>query len=343
DAARVVRLGEQPIDFGTLAELQSWEASLTPNDATALTRLETILDSRKPIRPTLDAFGWGLATTTTAMMLGTSWVDPIVAGLVGELVRRVHRWLELAGFRPVALLVVSLIAGLVGGISTLVGGSEAAIALSAVIFFVPGLGLTTAMSEAAAGHWNSGNTRLIGVVSEAVQLATGLMMSQWLLGEIPQLLTTGAGPDWWLWAAIVLSPVGFAILLRCRPIDYLPVVVVSTVGYLVAEHVGGTAGAGLAAFAIGLGAVFFHRLMDIPRLSLTVPGILLLVPGLLSVRGVQYLLAHDVAQGAPLIGDAHAAACALAIGLWVAFAAARYDRVNRGRSVLKPQRARTTL
>src|SRR5690606_12249422 len=158
---------------------------------------------------------------------------------------------------PLTALLTTLLAGVA---APPVGASAPTVALSALVVLLPGLGLTTALSELAVGHLVSGTARFSGAVMALVQLGLGVALGQRLLGALP---AAGAAceaplPDGSVWAATLLAGAAFAGLLRSRPVDAGWIVAAGLVAMagarLGAGWLGPELGAGLGAFVVALGA-----------------------------------------------------------------------------------------
>jgi uncharacterized membrane protein YjjB (DUF3815 family) len=321
DRARVLRLEPGDLHLDRLAALYAWHARAT-RDPTAAD-LEPALDglTAPPTSP-WSARAQHLAFAGVAgiagWLIGGSPID-LVAGTVGGLyLQPALAALSAPSWRPIAMVVVGLLGGLFGGFAGLAGAHPAAVALATVIVVVPGLGMTVALAEVAAGHWSAGGARLLGALASAGQLAAGLAMGAAATAVLPQ-----AEFGWALAGASIAAPLFgaplFAVLLHARPSQIPATMGVSALGFAIAAAIPGPMGAGLAALAVGLAANLLTRTVGVPSLATSVPGILLLVPGSVGVRGFGQLVAGDLA-GTQTAVDALFAAGALALGLLAAHA-----------------------
>ncbi|MEZ4321505.1 MAG: threonine/serine exporter family protein [Myxococcota bacterium] len=321
DRTRVLRLQPGESDLERLTELYAWhERVCTSADArrTARDDLARILD--RPARWSLRSEGiaFVIATSSAGWLLGGSAAD-LVGGAVGGLLVWATLGVAAPAWRPLLMVVVGVLGGIVGALAGLVGASPASVALASIIVVVPGLGMTIAVAEVAEGHWSSGSARLLGAFGSAAQLAAGLVVGAALTSGLVPAPHAASLPGAFV-AVPLLAPLAFAVLLRARP-DQIPVVtLVSALGFAVSSHLGGPAGAGVAALGVGLVANLLARVRGTPALATSVPGILLLVPGSVGVRSIGQLLDNDALAGTQTAADALAAAGALALGLITAHA-----------------------
>lgn len=199
-------------------------------------------------------------------------------------------------------------------------------ALAGIIVLIPGLGLTTAMTELATRNLVCGATRLAGAALSFVQLglgmAVGTRIGALLLGDVK--LTARVLPLHPLAdeLATLVAPLCFAVLFQARPRD-IPWILGTGIlavwgsragGLLLGPELGTFAGA----LAVGLAANLYTRWRDRPGAVLQVPGIMMLVPGGMGLRGIISLLREDVISGLDTGFSAVVVAITLASGLLVA-------------------------
>jgi uncharacterized membrane protein YjjB (DUF3815 family) len=101
-------------------------------------------------------------------------------------------------------------------------------------------------------------------------------------------------PDWVEWLALGLAAYAFAVLLRAARRDYPLVMLAAIGGYLVSRIAGDAWGAPvgifLSALVVTAAGNGYARWVKRPGALVRVPGILMLVPGSASLRGVMNLL-----------------------------------------------------
>ncbi|MEN6527639.1 MAG: threonine/serine exporter family protein, partial [Candidatus Polarisedimenticolia bacterium] len=120
----------------------------------------------------------------------------------------------------------------------------------------------------------------------------------------------------------LVAPVCFGLLLKARFRDLGWVLLGSVAAYggtrLGAAAVGPQLGAFAGTFVLGMASNLFARHSNRPAALTYVPGVMLLVPGSIGLRGVTDFLAHNVSRGIEAGFNAVLVAVALASGMLLA-------------------------
>jgi uncharacterized membrane protein YjjP (DUF1212 family) len=221
----------------------------------------------------MQVLGFGLAATAIAGLLRLPWLDITVAGLNGLVIGAL---IEYSANRP-----------------RLKEASDAIAAMLAAFMTVPGMGLTNAVNELTSQHLVSGTARFAGAVTTVLKLTVGAVIALYiadLLGLHPDVRASRPQPGWVEWAALVLATFAFAVLFRADRRDYLRVMLAAAGGYLIArfagEAFGSPAGIFLAALVMTAVGNAYARWWKRPGAIIRVPGIIMLVPGSASLRGL---------------------------------------------------------
>jgi uncharacterized membrane protein YjjB (DUF3815 family) len=180
--------------------------------------------------------------------------------------------------------------------------------IASLIVLLPGMSLTNAVNELTSQHLVAGTARFFGALSTVLKLTVGTILAltlAQLLGIDPQVRALRPQPDWVEWAALPLAAFSFALLFRAARRDYLLVMLAAIAGYLVSRLAGAAwgspAGIFLSALLLTAAGNAYARWVKRPGALVRVPGIIMLVPGSASLRGVISLVQQqDAAAG----GDA---------------------------------------
>lgn len=260
-------------------------------------------------------FGGGLLEVAAAVGMG--FLTGILAMLSGN-----HPGVARV-FAPVAAFAVSALAMLGAWLFPAMSAYVATVA--GLIILIPGLTLTTAMSELASGHLASGTARLTGAIILFMQIGFGVALGNRLGSLLPgvnPLATPVALPLWTEWVALIVAPLCFVVLFRARPSQVAVILPAGILAYCAAKY-----GAALASPELGvfLGALLaamagnlYRRIWDHPASVPIVPGIMLLVPGSIGFRSLSSLLARDVLSGVEAAFTMVLIAVALVAGLLLA-------------------------
>ena len=311
DTTRVIRLPPGDTDLAKLCEVDriaeevmAGRLDLASGHA-ALRALDRPADWRWHA---MQLFGLGLAAGAVAGLLRLPWVDIAVATFTGlligsiEFVARRHPQVREAG---------EALAGLLAGAVAIVFASFVAplnlntVIIASLIVLLPGMSLTNAVNELTSQHLVSGTARFAGALTTVMKLAIGTMIALTLanlIGLAPQVRALRPQPDWVEWLSLALAAYAFAVLFRAARRDYPIVMLAAIAGYLISRLAGAAwgspAGIFLSALLMTAAGNGYARWVKRPGALVRVPGIIMLVPGSASLRGVMNLVQQqDVAAG----------------------------------------------
>lgn len=256
----------------------------------------------------LQVFGFGLAAAAVAGLLRLPWIDIASAGAIGLLIGLLD---QVAASRPRLQEASDALAGLVAGTVAILVASLASplnlnsVIIASLIVLLPGMALTNAMNELTSRHLVSGTARFAGALTTILKLTIGtaiaLGLAQ-LAGLEPVVRAWRPQPEWVVWSALGIGAFAFAVLFRARPADYPLVMLAAIGGYLVSryagEALGPQAGVFLSALAVTAAGNVYGRWTNRPGALIRVPGLIMLVPGSIALRGVISLVqAQDIGAG----------------------------------------------
>ena len=208
--------------------------------------------------------------------------------------------LELASHNRARLAEASdAIAGVIAGfvaitVASLVGPLNLnTVTIASLIVLLPGMSLTNAVNELTSRHLVSGTARFAGALRTILKLTIGTDIAYKMatfLGLQPDVRASRPQHDWVEWVALVSGAFAFAVLFRAAWRDYPIVMFSAATGYLVARFGGaaldGPAGVFLAALVTSALGNVYARWAQKPGALVRVPGIIMLVPGSIALRGV---------------------------------------------------------
>ena len=256
----------------------------------------------------MQVLGFALAATAIAGLLRLPWLDIAVAGLNGVLIGLL---VQAAEMRPRLKEGMEAIAGIcAAGMAIAVASflaplNQNTVIIASLIVLLPGLALTNAVNELTSQHLVSGTARFAGAVTTVLKLAVGVVIALYvakLLGLEPAIRASRPQPVWVEWGALAMAAFAFAVLFRAARRDYPKVMAAAAGGYLIARFgglaFGSPAGIFLAALAMTAAGNAYARWRHRPGAIVRVPGIIMLVPGSTSLRGLLDLIQQqDVAAG----------------------------------------------
>ncbi|HXD36678.1 MAG TPA: threonine/serine exporter family protein [Rhodanobacter sp.] len=247
------------------------------------------------------------AASIAALFLRSSWVDLVVAGVIGAIIGCITL---LAASRPRLAVASDAISALVATTVAIVVSAFVvplaikSVVLASLIILIPGMSLTTAVREISSQHLVSGMARMGGAMSTLLKLTFGAIAATQLcaaLGIVARDLVLPALPRWTDYPALLVAAVAFAILFRAARRDWPAVIVAVVVGYLVTRWgseistslPGAPVGVFLGGLLLGAMANVYARYARRPGAVIREPGILLLVPGSVGFRSMSFLLERD--------------------------------------------------
>lgn len=264
-------------------------------------------------RQWMSVLAFGLSAGAVAGLLRTSWVDVIVAAALGILVGALSVFLKrhphfAAANEAIGALIVTLLASAFAHFAEPI--SMQTVVVAALIVLMPGLGLTTAISELASQQLVAGTTRLAGALVALLKLTFGSIAGAQiaaLIGWTAQVRTGVELPAMVEVIAACAAASAFTILFRTKTRD-VPIVMASALlGYLItrvsgewfAEMNTSTLAGGVffSSLVVAALANLYGRMINRPGALIRLPGIMLMVPGSVGFRGLAFVLQNDYSVG----------------------------------------------
>lgn len=311
----------------------SLEPGVSAEDVDA--RLDEIEQTPLRYGTLANAFFTGVACAAFAFLNNGGLVEVLVVlvgAALGQLTRRlmIHRGFNQLGVTMVAAAVASVV--YLGIVNLLfVAGAVDSIHesgyVSAVLFLVPGFPLITAALDLSRLDFTAGVSRL----TYALTIMMSAALSVWGVSAVMGLTPNPAGPldlgDGQMLAlrlvASALGVLGFAVLFNSPWRVVFAAAGIGMVANVIRLELldagviaqGAAAAAGLV---VGVAANVVAPRMRVPRLTLCVPAVVIMVPGASAYRAVYFLNAGQTVDALAFGVQASFVVIALAIGLTVA-------------------------
>jgi uncharacterized membrane protein YjjP (DUF1212 family) len=327
------RLAELERLAGSLAARTAAGGSATVEEVTAeLDRIE----GRRPLYPDVVNALWAAIACAAFAFLNNGgpieMVGAFAAAGLGQLVRRLllHRGVNQFGVTMLAAALACLT--YLGIVSVLhgLGATEvrhAAGYVSAVLFLVPGFPLVTGGLDLAKLDFSAGLARL----AYAMMILTSAALAVWAVS-----IAVGLSPDpeaprsidpglllVLRAAASFVGVLGFALMFNSPWRMALGAAGTGMLAntarlYLVDADLAPQAAAAGAALVVGLVAAVVAPRLGVPRITVSVPAVVIMVPGVSAYRSVFHLSNGDTTQALAYGVQAGLVVVALAMGLAVA-------------------------
>lgn len=208
--------------------------------------------------------------------------------------------------------------------------------VAAVLFLIPGFPMFTALLDLAKLDINAGIQRAMYTISLLAAATSAVWIVTLVTGlePLPQAKNPYIhrfGPElWplWIWIASFFGIAGFAVLFNCSRRMMLLSAVIGATGNLikfllfdptiVGVHLPIQAAALVGALFIGLVASTVAPMVGIPRITLSVPSSVIMIPGAAMYRCVYALNKNELGDAASNFMDAALVVIAIGAGLAIA-------------------------
>lgn len=327
---RLLRVEPGEANLEKLSELDQELQKLVQGEVSArqvARRVAAIVEAPTRYGPGITTLAFALASGSAARFLGgglaeisAATVAGFVIGLLALLADRWPGWGRL--FEPCSAVLVTLMATVAAPMGPF---APFLVTLAGLIVLVPGLTLTTAMTELSVRHLASGSARLAGALLTFLTIGFGVALGGRLGGRISSPLPAYESiplPSWTEPIALAVAAFSFTVLFRARPRDGGWIFLAAGVALLGARGGATLLGPELGAFAgalsLGMASNAHARLLQRPSAITQVPGLMLLVPGSMGFKSVAALVEHNTLAGVQTAFAMTLVAVSLATGLLVA-------------------------
>lgn len=345
----LVRVSPEDVHLAKLALLDEVTRDvihkrITPSEGTQA--IERVMSAPPPSGWRLVLPGYAVASAAFAFMVGGSWHDLWISGVVGLIIGVLAYVTSPTtqpasqGLQQIFELLAAIAASFVAHVLTPFAPSSSAyvVTVAGLIVLIPGLSLTVAMMEIATLNLVAGTARLMGASLTFLKLgfgvALGAHMASWLMPGVPGLPgshfifvlpPSTIPPAWMIVVTVPLAATAFTAILQARWRDWIWIVLVSAVaitGTRLGTHMLGASMAPLlSAFLVTAFSNMYSRWLHRFAMITLVPGLMLQVPGSLAYRSVSELFHQEVVSGVETAFTVMSIAVAMVAGMLFANAA----------------------
>lgn len=333
---RVAEIRHPAVDADRLTELKRLTNGLTPGMSAVDLQQQLDAVERMPRRyaDAVRVLAAALACAAFALLNNGGWQELVAVGIAagaGQWVRmlihrlRTNEFLTVFASAATALLLYLLVAE-VFSLLGWPGAQHDAALTSAVLYLVPGFPLVTGALDLARLDLNSGIARV--TYAMLILLATGTAV--WGIATVfDATVTQTASPAFdepllsvMRLVAGFVGVLGFAVLFSTPwaiAVTAATLGAVANVGRLALVDAGTmpAVAAAAAALAVGIGAFLVGDRLRAARVTLTVPAVLIMVPGAAAYRSIAGVIDGDTLAAIQNGMQAVFVVVALAIGLTV--------------------------
>jgi uncharacterized membrane protein YjjP (DUF1212 family) len=290
-------------------------------------RLDEIAAEAPRYGPLSTVPAYALASGALSVFLQAGWLELTASTVVGLMTGLLSIAADRgpAGGRVFAFTAAAVAAFVATAAGIVMGPlSAAVVTASGLIVLMPGLTLTTAMNELANRHLIAGTARFAGAAVVLLALtfgtAVGRAAAAGLLPTAPASVEPASLPAWVQVPALVPAALALIVLFQARMRDVPAVIAgmaVATWTTAPATRMLGSAQLGVFAGAMitGVACNLYGRLLRRSPLIPLIPGITMLVPGVVGYRSFASLLEQNVQSGVSSAFAMSLTAIALVAGL----------------------------
>lgn len=271
-----------------------------------LERLKEI--ERAPLRygNFINAIAFVLCGAGFAVIIGVSWLNVLFGGLFGLVSFAVTLFATRSERVAIIMeiLATAIVAVISSGIAVVLPDlTPQAVTVCAVIWFIPGFGLTIAPREIIYHNTLSGIIYLTNALVVALKLIGGALIGIAISHRIfPQLsLTIAPGVNvHWAWLFVPLLVIGLAVLFRATPKDLGLIVIAGLLvwaGVRLGDPLGYWQGPFLGAIILTVFAKFAATRLKISSATILLPGIMILVPGFAFLKALYLANTEGIGAG----------------------------------------------
>lgn len=246
------------------------------------------------------------------LMIGTNWTSFLFACMLGALVYLISFLSSKSDYlgsvlESIASFTVTIIAGFISLAFTDLNIGLTII--SAIIIFVPGLAITTALEEITSKNLVSGTAKLfdaiISLFKQFFGVILGLTCLKFIINvEIFNHISTV--PSWIIFIAIPTFSICLLPIFQVRKKDMFFGILSGMVGFFLAYSLS-FAGILFSTFAGTIGVViasyFFEKVTKTPKNVYITQGIIMLVPGSKSLFGLSNVFLNTTIVNVGNIGE----------------------------------------
>lgn len=329
EITRILRVEPMGINLGKLAQVDSVAQEVINGLVSyeeASDKLDEIFLAADPYGKRITVLHFTFYAIGFMVLIGGSWADVIGSAIVGSLIGLVSLFkpeksvsqLTEALMAILASLATYLLAKLIPDLNVGV------VILSSLVMFLPGLFITIAIAEIATQNLASGTSRLVGGVMILLKLTFGVFIGSKIATWFhypPIAMEFGRLPSWIAFVFLPFVALMSMVSFKAQRSDWKIVTMAGIFGYSCAKlgniYLGPELGTFFGGACVGAMSNIFARTFNRPSSIFQFPGIILLVPGSLGYRSLNFLFERNVLGGLDTAFHMVTLAMALVVGLFL--------------------------
>jgi len=236
----------------------------------------------------VQVFTYALSSSTFVVMLQSNWIAVVVAFFVGVIIGVVALISQRSSY------LNSVLESIAAFLATIMTGAAFYFfpqinltlnIIAAIIVFVPGLAITTAIEEITSKSLVSGTAKLFDALISLFKQFFGVLLGLAVLirfVDLPSMQVADILPPWCSWLAIPMFLMSLMPVFNVRRQDILGGIAVGFISFslmLSLESAGLLVSTFLGAISVVIVSKILKSITGAPRLVFSTLGIIMLVPG----------------------------------------------------------------
>jgi len=270
-----------------------------------INRLQFIIDKNPLHSDFSTVLSLMILASNVSLILGGNIFDALACAILGMIAGLFSAQVKIERFDTISEAIIAFIVAFIAFLlsSTQYDFHPNIIILATLIYYVPGLSLTMAIGEISSQNLTAGTARLMGALVILLKIAFGAYIGS----VLAQNIATAHIPE-----VVVIHPIikmislvfiSFSFVInfqsRWEETPWIILAALSTYwfnSFLIA-NLGTTAAALISGAYIGAGANLYARLLKRPSMIVSLPAIILLVPGSVGFKGLEFLFSQNTLSG----------------------------------------------
>ncbi len=286
------------LNLGALSRVVEVTNNVIQNKVDSLSitdELKSIYNETKKVNHTVLTLAYAFASGAFSLLIGTNWISLIFAFLLGALVYLIVYLSSKSSYLETVLeAFISFVVTIIACLLYLVFPefNIGITILSAIIIFIPGLAITTALEEITSKNLVSGGAKLFDSTISLFKQFFGVLLGLTIMSSVIDfklLNHISQMPQWIIFCAIPILSISLLPIFQVRKKDMLLGVATGISGFLLTVAFSGT-GLLLSTFIGTLAIVaisnLFSKITKSPKTVYLTQGIIMLVPGSKSFMGL---------------------------------------------------------
>ncbi len=309
EVTKIERVDPMGVNLGKLSKVDGVARDVIQGAITfeeGSDRLHDILNSSDPYGKRIRVLFFLFSTAGFMILFGGTWGDFLATVIVGVIIGLISLLRPYGFIKELFETIVAFVAALCAYLllKLMPGLNIGVVILSSLIIFMPGLFITIAISEIATQNLTSGTSRLVGGIMILLKLTFGVFIGSkiatWFhYAPVPYEFDTI--PGWVAFISLPITALMSTVNFKAERSDWKWMTLAGVYGYgcskIGSHYLGPELGMFFGGACVGAMSNIFARVMNRPSSIFQFPGIILLVPGSVGYRSMNYLFEKDLVGG----------------------------------------------